>query len=477
MKHRLIKNTTIYGIGSMLNKVIGFLLIPLYATRFSVEEYGVLSLFNLVQQLLAFVLLFGVSTAAMRYYYDEDADEEYRRRVYGSALALLIAMPLLALLALYPAGPVATEFAIPGASFWPMGAIVLLLAALHPLISLVSGLLRIQERAREFVLFHVAFFLAQSLLIVGAVVGFDAGLVGQFWARAIAFGIFWVIALVILIRFAPVSFHRPTVKRLLWFGVPLIPFFVFVWLNKSAGRFMLERFGSLREVGIFALAAQFGGVIMILGNAADNAMMPHFYATASRPGQERNLGRMTTRFVALFGLAALAATVVAEPLILLVTKSDYHEAVYYVPFLTTASWLYIAAKPYTWSLTYGKRSGMLSLLRGFGLAVTLTGLFVLVNLASWGASGVVAAMLLGNATLVIVGYRAAKRAVPLRVDMGQAGAIALVNVGAAAAFHMLASAEFSWMRLLAKLVILALAAVVTMRATGLAIPRLRLSRA
>ena len=108
---------------------------------------------------------------------------------------------------------------------------------------------------------------------------------------------------------------------------------------------------------------------------------------------------------------------------------------------------------------------------------TVLALVVFLVLADWGASGVVAAMVIGNATLIVIGYRASRRAVALEIDFARATAIGAIQVGGCTAFHLLAATEFSWARLLAKLVILGVATWATMRATGLTLPRRILSRA
>ena len=68
----------IYSLGTFCIKAFGFLLIPVYTRFLSVEEYGMLSLLMVVLQFMSFILLLGVSSASMRYYYSPDADEYYR---------------------------------------------------------------------------------------------------------------------------------------------------------------------------------------------------------------------------------------------------------------------------------------------------------------------------------------------------------------------------------------------------------------
>ena len=88
------KNSIIYGMGSILPKALGFILIPLYTRYFTVEEYGMLSLLGVILQLFTFIFLIGISSAAMRFYFSPGASNEYQNRLYGNAVILLILIPI-----------------------------------------------------------------------------------------------------------------------------------------------------------------------------------------------------------------------------------------------------------------------------------------------------------------------------------------------------------------------------------------------
>ena len=74
------RDIVFFGLGMVLVKSLGFLLIPIYTRFLSVADYGALALLVITLQLLSFIFLFGISTASMRYYFDHDADPSSRRR-------------------------------------------------------------------------------------------------------------------------------------------------------------------------------------------------------------------------------------------------------------------------------------------------------------------------------------------------------------------------------------------------------------
>ena len=62
------KNTIYYGLGNILNKSLGFILIPIYSRLIPIEQYGVLAILELLILLLLAVLNFGITSGHERYF-------------------------------------------------------------------------------------------------------------------------------------------------------------------------------------------------------------------------------------------------------------------------------------------------------------------------------------------------------------------------------------------------------------------------
>jgi len=472
----LTRNTAIYTVGAVLNKSLGIFLLPLYTRFLTVADYGALSLLNLLLRLLGFVFLLGVSSAAMRYYHEPGATERERRSVYANALLVLTAGPVALATLLAVAGRPLTHALFPSIAPELVGGI-LAMALFVPVISLLNGLLRAQERAVAFVAFNLAFFLAQTAAILLFVGGLDRGLTGQVQARTALYAAFGLIALVVTLRYA----RRPclsgkTVRQLLVFGLPLVPFFVFAWINASAGRFVLDRIGSLHDVGLFALAAQFAGVLALFGNAAYQALLPHFYRAAGEPDSARSLGTLLTRYVAAFTVLTLAVAAAAEPAILLVADAGYHDAVRYVPLLALAALLGAVAKLGNAYLTYAKRTARLSLVYGLVMIVGLGALAAFLLGAGWTTGGVVAATVILNGALLVLMAMLALRAVPTELETRPLALIGGLALATVALLHVLARPEWNGTLLAVKGIAVTGVALAVVRIGGLR-PRALLRRA
>lgn len=459
----LVKTSAIYGIGAILTKAFGFILIPLYTRYFTVEEYGILALLNIMLQLVSFVFLLGVSTAAMRFYFNPNADELYRRQLYGNALLLLLIFPMVLFLSMGPLAYLLVERFLPSIPFFPYVFIVLLSGLFIPIRNLTLGLLRVQKRAKVYVIYTFSFFLIQAIGIIIAVAWLGYGLKGQLYAQLLATMIFWMIAIIIAKKNARLFFSWSLSKNLLFFGVPLIPFFVFTWVNAASGRFMLERYVSLRDVGLFTLAAQFSGLIILLGGAFDNAFMPYFYETAQKSNGPEILGQFATKYLALFGLIALFTLVIARPMVMIMADSKFHEAIDYIPFLLFASCLALIYKWFHWSLMHSKRTGILSVMTGT-YAVCMIGLLLLF-LKQWrmGIKGVIYVMIIVGIVKVISGYLISQKYFKTRFNVRKLGATALAISVSALLIHFASISRSIVLSTFIKLSILSLVSIVAIK--------------
>lgn len=470
MSRTLIKDSTIYGLGTLLTRSARLLLLPIYTRYLSVAEYGALSLLNLILEIITYFCLLGVGMAATRFYFEKDATDAYQRQVYGNATFLMLVLPIVVVAV---AGPAVWWLAgryLASIAFFPYIAVILAIGLLTPLIKLLSGLLRVQRRPYTFIGFNLGFFLVQTAAIVAALVWLEAGLAGQVYSQLLANVLFAVAALVILVRYSRPQLNAPLAWRMLAFGIPLIPFFIFTWMESAAGRFALEQFVDLKQVGIFALAAQFAGLMALWATALDNALLPHFLDRARDDQAGAELGLLTSRYVALFGLMGLVIIVFAKPTIIIMAAADYHEAARYVAPLALSTWLFVANKPVSWSLTQGRRTGLLSTLHGGSMLLLVIGLLLFLGPMGLGIMGVIYATIAANLFALVAGYLISRQGFRMQMPWGKLLAMVSVIVAGGVVLVLLEPAGIDLSRLLVQSALLACIVVATARLAGITNP-------
>ena len=68
------KDLLIYGLGAVLLKFISFLLMMVYASRFSTADYGVITFLQIIMTILGWFLGLQIFSGMWRYYYELEAE-------------------------------------------------------------------------------------------------------------------------------------------------------------------------------------------------------------------------------------------------------------------------------------------------------------------------------------------------------------------------------------------------------------------
>src|SRR5579864_270005 len=88
---RLFKHSSIYGLGNVLGKMVGFFMIPVYTHYLTTADYGVLELLDLSLALMGLVLTMWMNASIVRHYYDYD-DPQDRNEVVSTIYLLAVAI-------------------------------------------------------------------------------------------------------------------------------------------------------------------------------------------------------------------------------------------------------------------------------------------------------------------------------------------------------------------------------------------------
>ncbi|MGI4873631.1 MAG: lipopolysaccharide biosynthesis protein [Janthinobacterium lividum] len=157
---KLASQTAIYGVSSILGRVLSYLLVFIYTARFTAAEYGIVTGLYAYVSFLNVLFTYGLETTFFRF---ANRPGEDRRELYNRSLSLLLlsstgltlllallARPLLALLHLPPGHD---EYAV-----W-----VALILGLDAVAALPLARLRLENKARKF----AAIRLANILIYIG----------------------------------------------------------------------------------------------------------------------------------------------------------------------------------------------------------------------------------------------------------------------------------------------------------------------
>jgi len=323
----LFKDLFIYGTGDIFLKAAAFLTLPFYTRIFTLEEYGIWSFVVTAVGLLNSILILGGDSAYARFFFEAKSQEEKR----------LITSTWFGFLALWSGS--LTIFCLPftglfslcsfGTKAYALLFTLTLLAAPVALINTMCGqALRNRFQARTFVIINVAStLLSIGLSLFGAIVlklGLTGVLGGAFFAALamLPFRIWTVRGLL-----CP-TFSLQILRKLLKFGVPLIPSSLGYWIFAVSDRILLGKLSNLEQVGLYTVANQVTGILAFFNGALGQAWSPHAIRVYEEQRQSAPIffGRVLTYILCGFGLLCVFFTAFSKEFLIFLSTPSFYPA-------------------------------------------------------------------------------------------------------------------------------------------------------
>ena len=333
---RLASNTMIYGLGSVLNRFIGFLLLPLFTSYLTPEEYGVAALLAMITMLVVPVMSLGFGTSMAPCYFEGND----RARKVGTVWTAFTILGIIALL-LMATGGLVKESLSTLVLDTPDHQRLVYLTLMNAALSIVSEpfnlYLRFEERAKTVVVLSLASSLATIGLSVWMVVGLRRGITGLVEAWLVGQLATFVLFLAPVVLQSRYRFDPRLARYLLGLGIPMIPGFAFVFIIQQANKYILQEFHGLAAVGVYNVGFNIGMAMSLAVTAFQSAWAPFFMSYLERREEAVVLfGRVLTYYTYGFGGLCLLFFLGARPVVMLMTQPPFHDAFNVVGFAAAA---------------------------------------------------------------------------------------------------------------------------------------------
>lgn len=369
---QLAGQTAIYGLSTILARIINFLFVPIYTRLLSPESYGVVTEFMAYIAVLQVVLVMGLETGCFRFANKEGAEP---RRVYSNAFVMVFCVSATFLaLTLAFAEPVAAALGYDGYSscIRYMGGIL----ALDAITAIMFARLRQDNKALKFAIFKTIKILtetAANLVLflwfpeycssvaetVGKAVSVDASLPDQAVLGAsdvwmlhfipatpdfsyVIFAIFLsciVCALLFIPDFLKLSFkiEPALLRQMLAYSLPLmiaaLPGVINDFLDRILFRYFDTNADAWRSsLGIYQAAVKLAVIMNLFIQMFRYAAEPFFFRQAREKDSRVLYASVQEYFMAFCGLVFLGVVLYID-VISLILGAQFRSAVGVVPIM------------------------------------------------------------------------------------------------------------------------------------------------
>lgn len=277
-----------YSAVNIINASVPFLLLPILTNYLIPEDYGVLSMVQLLM-LLSFPFVMMNSHGLLTMEYSNLSKEKYKVLVSTAILIPLFGCVFLECIFFLFRHYIVEYFQIPNYLLYLIPLFLLFQAI--PLF--VPIIFQAKKQPFNFGKFKISLTILNVLLSLLFVVLLNYGWEGRLFGIVGSFMLFSIIGIIVLFRIDVISFSFDfeSLKTILNFGLPLLPHAIAGTLLASSSKFFLANMISNEAVGIYTVAFQVATAVLLIMTSVNQAWAPNLYeALNSNPTEMIKLG-------------------------------------------------------------------------------------------------------------------------------------------------------------------------------------------
>lgn len=423
---KLFKQTFIYGLATVLPRMLSFILVPLYTKVMPPGAYGEVTLIFSWFAIFNVILAYGMETAFFRFY---NGKFEKEKVVSTSLISLTSTTVLFTVVALFWKEQLALTLDIE----FQYIVYVILILALDALAIIPFAYLRANEKPMKYAVvkmmnvglnlsLNVFFLILLPKIAMANPEGFLSSLYVPnfeisyiFISNLVASGLTLFVMGRLYIK-ATYIFDKALCSKMLQYGIPVMIAGIAFTINEVFDRILLAKLLPVEiakiEMGKYSACYKLALFMTLFATAFRLGIEPFFFSHSNTDNPQKSYAQITNYFVVLGSVILLAVVVFADVLkVIFIQDEAYWEAMPVVPIILLASFcLGIYHNLSVWyKVTDKTRYG--ALISIIGAAITIIINVLLIPKLGYYASAM--ATLLAYASMMILSYKLGKKYYPI----------------------------------------------------------------
>lgn len=349
-ERELAKNTFILTVGKISTQFISFLLLPLYTSLLTPEDFGIVDLLNTYVTLLVPIFNWQFESGMFRFLIDYRDNVEKQKSIISTVLFTNFAQILIYVVFFI----IAQGFISIRYKFF--------LAIDVALNILLSSLLQLPRGLGDNTTYAVGSFVSAVTTIV-----FNIILIAFCHMGALGMFIATVVAKVVTICFLAIKtkvwryvnfryFNKQHFKELSRYSFPLVPNQLSWWIMSASDRTVVSHFINIAANGVYSVANKFSSIFVTIYNIFHMSWTESVAVHINEEDSDVFISGIIDTVIRFFGalcMGIIAAVSLAFPFLI---DDQYHDAYYQIPILMVAVFFQVVVGLYSVVYTANKKS-------------------------------------------------------------------------------------------------------------------------
>ncbi|MGC9337895.1 MAG: oligosaccharide flippase family protein [Candidatus Cloacimonadia bacterium] len=388
----LAKHTTIYGLGIFFNKIVAFLLLPVYTRFLTPHDYGIKELVGISTEVVGLLVSVAISASIFRFYFEYD-DEKERNEVISSAIIVLGIIGIIILSPFAIFSNYLARYILDAEKLYYFFWISFVSMWFQSQNDIAFNYLKARQKSLLFVTISLCRMILAISLNIYFIVVMGIGVLGILISTlivALLTSLFVTIPILFKIGMH-VSFEK--IIEMLKFGLPSIPAQAGAFVVHLSDRFFIKGYCSIADAGLYSLGYRFGAIpANFIADPFNQIWQPRRFELYKQTGSEEMFGRIFTYFLCVILFAGLGVSVLTKDVLMIIADEKFWSAYKIVPIIVVATTIFTFASHFNMGILIYKKTKYLAYINGSNAFVVIVLNFLLIP--SFGVYGAAVATLI-----------------------------------------------------------------------------------
>ena len=443
----VFRQSLVYTAGAWAGRFFNLVSAPILTRIFVPGDFGVIDLIATVHAAISLLLGLGLDSGFARHY-AASSDPQEREKYFGTLFVVRLAINIAVVVALCLKSEWVAEILFGDRQY----ALVVFVAMLSQIPMTISQalllLLRYNMRARAVAVLSVISIATRLGFVLFFALVLNLGVASIYFAALVNSFVFSLASGYFARRYLHVAFSFDLLRKMLSFGLPLVPASMAYYLITFSDRYFINYYVSLHELGLYAIGNKVTALITLLTAGFSTAWAPFLHSTFMKPGANRTFRRIFNLYLTALFLFATVVSFFAVEVITIFATDVYISAYIVVPLLFYSLIVYQVGDYFPIGIGITRKTYHRAWIGGVTLVANLTFNYLLIS--RYGMIGAAVSTLLSYSLYCGLLITVSERIYPVGFAIERGLFLMIVGGILIAGVYSLQGLELTWQQMLWK---------------------------
>lgn len=324
---KLVNNSLIFAIGNFGSKIMSFIMVPIYSYTLTTNDYGKVDLLTSLVSLLMPVICLDIYDSVFRFALDRSKNKS---QIFSTGMIFAFISSILAIIL----GIVISQFIN---SYPVMYTVIYMIVSVF--YSLISNFARAIGYVKQFAMAGIVntFIMGgcNILFLIVIKMGMNGYMLSMILGQGVAI-LFLILTTKIFIYFGIRNLNNSILKKMLIYGVPLIPNNLAWWLNSASDRFFILVMIGASANGIYAMANKIPSIITTVSSIFFQSWQISVVEEYEKEDGKTFISSVFESYLSILFFLGVGILAVIRPLYRIILSPSYFIGWKLTPFLVLA---------------------------------------------------------------------------------------------------------------------------------------------